>query len=168
MREPTEKPDILGWIQARLIRDERQSYPTLGDYFYTSCRLSESDMRWDNRWDEMIPRTLTFKRFFKTMRRDPTAVEMVEAMQECGMTSHFLESLPEAVLVPLQDAISMCQPHPPSSWSNDLLQLVNRTDIILALASSKAPRQTVNNILVRSFFLGPSDKLTIADADTHR
>lgn len=108
-------------------------------------------MRWDSRWNEMIPRTLAFKRFFRTMRRDPSAVEMVEAMQECGMTSHFLETLPEAVLVPLQDAISVCQPRPPSSWSNELLQLVNRTDISLALASSKMPRQTVNNILVGHF-----------------
>lgn len=152
MSEPLERPDVLSWIQARLVRDDRQTYPTLGDIFYTNSHLPESDIRWDNRWDEIIPRTLTFKRFFSIMRRDPTAVEMVEAMQECGMTSHFLESLPEAVLVPLQDAISMCQPHPPSSWSNELLQLVNRTDIILALASSKAPRQTVNNILVRCCF----------------
>lgn len=149
INEPPERPDVFSWIQSRLIQDDRESYPTPGDIFYVNSRLSQSDLSWDNRWDKIVPRTLVFKRFFRIMRRDPTAVEMVEAMQDCGMSSHFLETLPEAILVPLQDAISMCQPHPPSSWSSELLQLVNRTDISLALASSKVPRQTVNNILVR-------------------
>lgn len=72
---------------------------------------------------------------------------MVEAMQECGMTSHFLETLPEAILVPLQDAISLCQPHPPASWNDELLQLVKRSDISLILAPEKRPRPAMSNIL---------------------
>ena len=113
-----------------------------------SSQLPESEARSDSRWDKIIPRTLIFKRFFKALKRDASAVEMVEAMHECGMTPHFLETLPEAVLVPLQDAISLCQPHPPSSWSNDLLELVKRSDISLVLAPGKRSRPAMSNILV--------------------
>ena len=112
-----------------------------------SSQLPESEARWDSRWDAVVPRTLTFKRFFKVLKRDASAVEMVEAMQECGMTPHFLDTLPEAVLVPLQDAISLCQPHPPASWNKELLDLVKRSDISLVLAPSK-PRSAISNILV--------------------
>lgn len=123
-------------------------YPTPRDVFYSSARLPESDTRWDHRWDDVIPRTLTFKRFFKALKRGATAVEMVEAMDRCGMTPHFLETLPEAVLVPLQDAIALCQPRPPSFWSNELLELVKRTDISLVLTPGKRPRTGMTSILV--------------------
>jgi anaphase-promoting complex subunit 1 len=110
--------------------------------------LPESEKRWDNRWDTVVPRTIAFKRFFRLIKRDATAVDMVEAMHECGMTSQFLETLPEGLLVPLQDAISLCQPHPPSSWTHELLELVKRSDISLILAPRQRPRAAASNMLV--------------------
>ncbi|KAF4126185.1 anaphase-promoting complex subunit 1 [Geosmithia morbida] len=145
--QPPVRPDILHWVQSRLITDDREPYPTPRDVFYSSARLAEADTKWDQRWDDIVPRTLTFKRFFKALKRGATAVEMVEAMQQCGMTPHFLETLPEAVLVPLQDAIALCQPRPPSSWSSELLELVKRTDISLVLTPGKRPRTGMASIL---------------------
>jgi len=78
---------------------------------------------------------------------------MVEAMRDCGFTSLVLETLPEAVLAPLLDAISLCQPHPPSQWSHELLELVNRSDISLILSSEKRPRLATSSILVRTLFV---------------
>ena len=76
-----------------------------------------------------------------------------EAMRDCGFTSLVLETLPEAVLAPLLDAISLCQPHPPSQWSHELLELVNRSDISLILSSEKRPRLATSSILVRTLFV---------------
>ena len=151
MEQPPVRPDVLQWIQDRLTSDEREAYPTPGDMFYASSHTSTSDLRHDHRWDDIFTRTLVFKRYFKILKRNPTVVEMVEAMQECGMSSHFLETLPEAVLVPLQDAISLCQPHPPSTWSNELLELVKRSDIGLILDPGKRPKPTMSHILVRLY-----------------
>lgn len=89
-----------------------------------------------------------FKRFFNLIKANTTAVQMVEAMKECGLTNHVLETLPEAILIPLQDAIALCQPHPPSSWSDEMLDLVKRTDISLILTSNKRHRPAMSNILV--------------------
>lgn len=73
---------------------------------------------------------------------------MVEAMQDCGLTNHVLDTLPEAILVSLRDAIALCQPHPPSSWPEEMLEFVKRTDISLVLTSNKRPRPAMSNILV--------------------
>lgn len=71
-----------------------------------------------------------FVRLFEALRAKPDSpVGFVEAMYESGVTPMVLESLPEAVLVPLQDAIAQCQARPPSTWSKDLLELVDRNDI---------------------------------------
>lgn len=105
----------------------------------------------DSRWDSILPRTSIFKRFFSLVKPNATAGQMVEAMKDCGLTGHVLETLPEAILIPLQDAIALCQPHPPSSWSDEMLELVKRTDISLILTSSKRPRPAVSNILVSNY-----------------
>ncbi|GJN82637.1 anaphase-promoting complex subunit 1 [Purpureocillium lilacinum] len=117
------------------------------DIYFASSRLSEAEKLEDSRWDLITPRTLMMKRFFKIIKPKSTAVQMVEAMRDCGFTSLVLETLPEAVLAPLLDAISLCQPHPPSQWSHELLELVNRSDISLILSSEKRPRLATSSIL---------------------
>jgi anaphase-promoting complex subunit 1 len=132
----------------RLTGNRKEHYLTARDIFYASARLPESDRGHDRRWDAVFPRTFMFKRFFKLVKSHSTSVQMVEMMRECGISSYVLETLPEAVLVPLRDAISLCQPHPPTGWSTDLLDLVNRSDISLLLKPSQKPRSAASNILV--------------------
>lgn len=132
----------------RLTGARKEHYITARDIFYASARLPENDRSLDHRWDAVFPRTFMFKRFFKLVRTHSNAVQMVEIMRECGIAPYVLETLPEAVLVPLRDAISLCQPHPPTGWSTDLLDLVNRTDISLLLKPGQKPRSSTSNILV--------------------
>ncbi|KAK9441438.1 negative regulator of mitosis [Metarhizium brunneum] len=145
--QPPVRPDILEWIQSRLSGVRGKPCMTPADIYYASSRVSEAEKLQDKRWDAIATRTLMFKRFFKIIRPKSTAVEMVEAMQDCGFTNYILETLPEAVLAPLQDAISLCQPHPPSQWPHHLLDLVRRSDISLIVKPSRRPRQSVANIL---------------------
>lgn len=142
------RPDVLEWIQSRFIGLRGQPCLTPADIYYASSRLPETSRLEDQRWDAITPRTLMFKRFFKLVRQRTTAVQMVEAMRDCGLNRHVLETLPEAISAPLQDAISLCQPHPPSEWTSDLLDLVKRSDISLILAPQKRPRITASSILV--------------------
>lgn len=149
--EPPDRPDILEWIQSCFVGLRGQHYVTPADIFYAATQLSEPDNVVDSRWDSILPRTLIFKRFFRRVKPDTTAGQIVEAMKDCGLTGHVLGTLPEAILIPLQDAIALCQPHPPSSWSDEMLELVKRTDISLILTSSKRPRPAMSNILVSSY-----------------
>ncbi|KAK2595391.1 Anaphase-promoting complex subunit 1 [Conoideocrella luteorostrata] len=145
--QPPSRPDVLEWIQCRLAGIRGKPCLTPADIYHASSRVSEAEKLQDKRWDKITTRTLMFKRFFKVIKPKSTAVEMVEAMRDCGFTTFVLETLPEAVLVPLQDAISLCQPHPPSQWSNELLDLVKRADISLIVEPGRRPRHGLANIL---------------------
>ncbi|RSM20894.1 hypothetical protein CDV31_000265 [Fusarium ambrosium] len=145
--QPPVRPDVIDWVQSRLTGDRRVPYITPADVYYTGTRLSEAEKLQDKRWEATVPRTLMFKQFFGFLKPSTTAVQMVEAMRDAGITPLVLDSLPEAVLIPLRDAISLCQPHPPTSWSKDLLELVDRKDISLILSPGKRPKPSVSKIL---------------------
>ena len=164
--QPPVRPDIIDWIQSRLTGDRRVPYITPADVYYTGTRLSEAEKLQDKRWEATVPRTLMFKQFFGFLKPSTTAVQMVEAMRDAGITPLVLDSLPEAVLIPLRDAISLCQPLPPTSWSKDLLELVDRKDISLILAPGKRPKPSVSKILVRLYGL-LEYLFTNAALDTH-
>lgn len=147
--QPPIQPDVIAWVQARLTGDRRVFYVTPEDIYYAGSQLSEAEKSQDRRWEPILPRTLMFKEFFRLLKPTTSAVQMVEAMRDAGITNFVLDSLPEAVLVPLRDAISLCQPHPPTSWSKDLLELVDRRDISLILTPGKRPKPSASKILVR-------------------
>lgn len=148
--QPPVRPDVVNWIQSRLTGERRVPYITPADVYYAGSQLSEAEKSQDRRWESILPRTLMFKQFFKFMKPSTSAVQMVEAMRDAGITPLILDTLPEATLSPLRDAISLCQPHPPTSWSKDLLELVDRRDISLILAPGKQPKPSASKILVRS------------------
>lgn len=83
-----------------------------------------------------------FKRLFSFLTPNTTHMEVVELMYRCGFTVDVLETLPEAVLTPLKDAISMCQSRPPTAWTKELLALVHRSDIATMLKRHK-PQQAL-------------------------
>jgi anaphase-promoting complex subunit 1 len=91
-----------------------------------------------------MPRTLMLKRFLATFTHSMSHAQIVELMYGCGFTAEVLETLPEAVLVPLKDAISMCQARPPSNWFPELLALVHRSDIATVLKRHHTQTSPVN------------------------
>jgi anaphase-promoting complex subunit 1 len=118
------------------------------DLYYSRARLDDAQKSLDPRWEHIFPRTNMFKRFFKLVKSTSTAVQLVESMYVCGMSPSVLETLPEAIVIPLRDAISLCQPYPPENWSKELLGLVSRDDISLLLSPGEKPQSRAASILV--------------------
>ncbi|PHH79166.1 hypothetical protein CDD82_2561 [Ophiocordyceps australis] len=147
--QPPVRPDVLEWIQSRLVGERGKPFLTPADIYYASPNTEMAKMD-ERRWNKVTPRTLMFKRFFKLARPNATAVQMVEAMRDCGLTNAVLETLPEGLVVPLQDAIALCQARPPPSWGPDLLELVKRSDIDLILSPRKRLPLSVSTILTPS------------------
>lgn len=75
-------------------------------------------------------------------------VQLVEALSASGVDSLFLETLPEAILAPLQEAIVECQSEPPTTWSRDLLALVGREDVTMLLTPGRSARNFQPSLLV--------------------
>ncbi|KAI0023328.1 hypothetical protein F4780DRAFT_786818 [Xylariomycetidae sp. FL0641] len=137
IRSPPAEPAYWGvfdWIQVQLSREDRSLLP-LPDIHASIA-------------DSSIPHLRMFAMLFKKMdnkKRSPA--HFVEAMHESGITPVVLESLPEAVLVPLQDAIFQCQANPPPSWSRGLLDLVKRSDIGSVLTAKNGPRTHATSLI---------------------
>jgi anaphase-promoting complex subunit 1 len=89
-----------------------------------------------------------FEKLFSRLGAMTHRSEAVVAMHECGFNPQVLETLPEAVLTPLQDMISICQPNPPPSWPKELLALVSRTDMSGVLQPTKTWRAVGSDIKV--------------------
>ncbi|KAI0128992.1 hypothetical protein BJ170DRAFT_654145 [Xylariales sp. AK1849] len=136
---PPEPPlwSIFDWIQNRLSQDVDTSVASL-----PMSPLMP---------DRVLHRTELFRQLFKTLKtKGKSPVDFVEAMYDSGITAVVLESLPEAILVPLQDAISQCQPHPPLTWSRGLLELVDRSDVGSILSSMDGGQLHSSNLMTPS------------------
>lgn len=138
--EPQSKQNVVEWIQNELT-GKHTSYTTPADHYSTRKHIPETC------WDTLLPRTLMFKRLFILVSTHSPAADVVEAMQACNITRYVLETLPEAVAVPLQDFVTLCQPRPPQSWSRSLLELVNRSDISSILTANSAPDVSATHIM---------------------
>lgn len=115
MRVP-EAPlwSAIGWAQACLIQDTSIPIPQ------AVATIPATN----------LPQIRLLLHFFQTFKVDtPSPIHFVEAMYTSGITPARLESFPETIRVPLQDAIFQCQVRPPPGWSKSLLDLVNRGDI---------------------------------------
>ncbi|KAI0517777.1 hypothetical protein F5B22DRAFT_602350 [Xylaria bambusicola] len=125
---------VLEWIERGLSRDNKpqMAIPATSTTHVLS-QLSRIKM-FDN----------LFRRL-ETHRESPA--RFVEAMHQSGITNLVLESLPEAILVPLRDAIAQCQPNPPPGWSRGMLELVDRADVNSILLSSTGYRNHSTNVL---------------------
>ncbi|EEY17322.1 PC_rep repeat-containing protein [Verticillium alfalfae VaMs.102] len=143
--------DVIEWISTNLTGGDRTDFLTLAFARQKGVPDSSRQSPTDTRWGLMTPRTHMFKRFFSKLRARNDAVGLVEAMYSSGIDVRMLETLPEAILTPLRDAMANCQARPPSSWSKDMLKLVGRSDITLMYEPSMKLRQRPFNIIVRSF-----------------
>ncbi|KAI1771051.1 hypothetical protein F4818DRAFT_220463 [Hypoxylon cercidicola] len=133
---PTEPAywDVFDWIRIGLSQEPNPSV------FVPPIRSAMTPA--------IVPRIRTFEKLFQKLSlRKRTPVDFVEAMYQSGITPIILESLPEYVLVPLQDAIAQCQPSPPSRWSKGLLNLVNRSDVGSVLTQSDSLHIRSTNVL---------------------
>ncbi|KAJ4387396.1 Anaphase-promoting complex subunit 1 [Gnomoniopsis smithogilvyi] len=143
LQGPPRITSIFQWIQSQLAGDKTIGFSTVADVYATVTQRNINSEDAYRRWSSVTPRTFMFKRFFSLLHSTTTHAEVVELMNKCGFTVDVLETLPEAVLTPLKDAVSMCQTRPPTTWSKELLALVHRSDIATVLKRHK-PLQMVN------------------------
>ncbi|KAL1892382.1 Anaphase-promoting complex subunit 1 [Sporothrix stenoceras] len=146
--EPESIPNILDWVRLRLIGTNSDSFPCLRDIFAVLSQQNHKDVtRGDAVWKEITPRTLMFRRFFDETKPTDSSARVVEAMYKCGFTLPILDSLPEGMATPFQDAITRCQQRPPSHWTKELYELVGRGDMNTVLKNDSQAALGVNSLL---------------------
>jgi hypothetical protein len=146
--EPFECPSIYEWIQTCLATRNTMAFMTLPELVATRSAEQIKNAFEPGHWIRLTPRTLLFTQFFDSMQPGWTAAHFVEALAAAGMDLLLLESLPEAILAPLQEALVQCQTEPPTAWSKDLLAIVGREDVNMLLTPGQRPRQSQSSLLV--------------------
>ncbi|KAH7369992.1 hypothetical protein BKA65DRAFT_444719 [Rhexocercosporidium sp. MPI-PUGE-AT-0058] len=144
--EPFECPAVYDWIQACLRRRTLKPFMTLPELVATRLPSATNASNGDQ-WTQLTPRTLLFERLFSVMQSDWSSHQIVEALSSAGADQLVLDTLPEAVLAPLQEAIVKSQAEPPATWSKELLTLVGREDVGMLLTPGQRPRQVQSTLL---------------------
>ncbi|KAK4226282.1 hypothetical protein QBC38DRAFT_480858 [Podospora fimiseda] len=144
--EPPTEYCIVSWIQERLTSESKSDFLTLPMVYSVSTQNAPGASLREQLWSSLTPRSIMFTKFFSLLGSSTERYKAVMAMHECGFTPQILETLPEAVLAPLQDIIFMCQANPPPSWSKGLLSLVSRTDVSSVLRPGKPWRALASEI----------------------
>ncbi|KAK7753388.1 Anaphase-promoting complex subunit 1 [Diatrype stigma] len=124
---------VLDWIATNLTQEKRTAdlIATIPEHMSSAS----------------LQRIMIFKQLFEILSTGTKSpVEFVEAMHESGITPFILETLPEAIVVPLRDAIVQCQGNPPPTWSRKLLNLVNRSDVGAVFSASNRHASHTTNI----------------------
>lgn len=135
--QPSLPDPLYEWIQESLISRVKVPFMTLGDIIKRRA-IAEKEHPSSGAWTRLTPRTAMFASFFALLRLDMTSAEFVEAMLSAGIDNFVLETLPEAIAAPMQEAIACCQAEPPASWHEGLLRLIGREDLINLAQKSKA------------------------------
>ncbi|TVY71499.1 Negative regulator of mitosis, partial [Lachnellula suecica] len=148
--EPFQCPSIYQWIQACLTVQSKTTFMTLPALVATRASEQVQNAFEPEHWIRLTPRTLLFTQFFASIQPGWSPPQFVEALAAAGMDLQLLETLPEAVLAPLQEALVQCQNEPPTTWSKQLLEIVGREDVNMLLTPGQRPRQSQSNLLVPS------------------
>ena len=144
--QPEDIPNIVDWIRQQLTGQKTEAFLSLRDVFAVVSQQNPKDVqRNDDIWKDVTPRTLMFRRFFDEVTPFSSSAHVLETMHKCGFTPGILDTLPEGMATPFQDAIARCQQRPPSHWSKELYELVGRGDMNTVLKAEQLDGGSVGN-----------------------
>ncbi|SMY29160.1 unnamed protein product [Zymoseptoria tritici ST99CH_1A5] len=122
---------VFQWFEHALMHSSSETYPSLLAVAQIGSDPSLANI------EESVSRSLTPRMaalsdmLAATNGLMTSPVQTVELLPANGITVEMLDTLPEAVAAPFKEAIARCEKQPPTTWSSDLLRLVNREDLII-------------------------------------
>ena len=131
--EPFPPPSILQFIETTNFKAKTESFISLlevtssPEVEFAGKRSAEAAA---NLLMELTPRTVALIDLL-TPHTLETTENRITDMAAWGLSSSFLETLPESVALPFRAAISSCQSRPSTSWHSNILELVGRQDVAM-------------------------------------
>lgn len=133
---PFPPPSIYDWMTTCLVERRFKQFPDSAVLSNSRRGVGILGYYWSN----LVSRTTSFERFFSTINPNSTSADIVEALHSCGISREVIDTLPEAVSIPLREAIVECQTQPPVHWNEALLRFVDREDVGMFLIPEKQRR----------------------------
>lgn len=149
--EPFVPPSILQFVETTNVKAKTAPFISLLDVASSpelevaGKRSAEASARL---LLELTPRTVAIVNLL-TSHTLETTEGRVAKMVSWGLSSSFLETLPESVAVSFRAAISTCQGQPSTSWGSDILEIVGREDVAMLENKGRTarPREKATNAL---------------------
>ncbi|KAL1962750.1 hypothetical protein VTN77DRAFT_9204 [Rasamsonia byssochlamydoides] len=129
--EPFAPPSIFSFLKDSW-NQPSASFFTLLDMISAADRVPGKGKLWHEAFS-LTPRTLALKGFMSEVNQKSTTVEKTKLLLRWGLTSNVIETFPEGVSAPLYEIIVRCQIDPPTSWTAELVELIDRDDLYLSM-----------------------------------
>ncbi|KAL5447910.1 hypothetical protein PMIN07_001816 [Paraphaeosphaeria minitans] len=127
-------PSILEWISTVAGAQVYVPFPTLATLVQKPKASPHSSVNIGEVISSVTPRTFALQKFFRDLDASAGPRKAVELIEQCGLSTQMLSTLPESAQAPLMEAITRCQANPPATWPGSLLRLIGREDLDLTLA----------------------------------
>ncbi|SMQ55480.1 unnamed protein product [Zymoseptoria tritici ST99CH_3D7] len=140
---------VFQWFEHALMHSSSETYPSLLAVAQIGFDPSLANI------EESVSRSLTPRMaalsdmLAATNGLMTSPVQTVELLPANGITVEMLDTLPEAIAAPFKEAIARCEKQPPTTWSSDLLRLVNREDVIIGEMSDTSAHPRPQTIFSR-------------------
>lgn len=131
--EPFAPPSIFDFLNDWLAQPSATLF-TLLDTVSAGDRTPGKSKLWNEAF-KLTPRTLALCGFLSETGQKRRTVDKVKLLLRWGLTSNIIESFPEGVSAQLHELILRCQIRPPSSWTSDLVELIDRDDLYLSMGT---------------------------------
>lgn len=125
-------PSIFEWLNRAVHPELSPQFPTLALLMRQPKSSPRPQPDIEQYVSTITPRTIALGKYLRNVRSNSdSSVKAVEFMAQSSISIRMLETLPEAAMAPLREAIVRCQASPPTTWTSSLLKLVQREDLDL-------------------------------------
>lgn len=151
--EYMDPPSVYDWIHQCIIQRQSSPFMTIAD---VAARNSPSGNTMGSpieSWSDLTRRTLLLGNFLQKLKVHTSSIQFIENILFAGVDTSMLDTLPEAVAAPLREAMLDCQTQPPTTWGEELLDLVGRDDVNMLLSLNQR-KKTLNSSVMVSISFG--------------
>ncbi|KAK5690472.1 Anaphase-promoting complex subunit 1 [Elasticomyces elasticus] len=121
---------VLQWFEHAIVHCSAENYPTLSVIARLDAGIAPS-AAFSRTANRLTPRICALNGLLAaTAGLTVAAVPTVELMAVHGLDNDMLETLPQAIAAPFMDAMSHCERDPPTTWPDNLLNLIGRDDTV--------------------------------------
>ncbi|KAK5685882.1 Anaphase-promoting complex subunit 1 [Elasticomyces elasticus] len=121
---------VFQWFEHAIVHCSSESYPTLSVIAGLDAGVAPSTA-FTRTANALTPRICALNGLLAaTAGLTIAAVLTVELMAVHGLDNDMLETLPQAIAAPFMDAMSHCERDPPTTWPDNLLNLIGRDDTV--------------------------------------
>ncbi|CCG80780.1 Anaphase-promoting complex subunit 1 [Taphrina deformans PYCC 5710] len=145
-----EPPSLVRWITTMLLGQEEKLF-SIEDLIPHSGSTNTAESRKAYKASSLCPVSKGIAQTYHSLvDNGSTLPDIVDVMMTAGLTKTVLNRLPQALAIPLKDAINSCALRPSSKWGPDALSYIGRDDLVHFLKQNEHREQHSNTTLESS------------------